>query len=791
MMKEKNNILFSSKANTLNFLQNKISNSRIEKLYYFTVKEWKEDDKEIWGEIKKQFYSSIVVRSSAKGEDSINDSQAGKFKTILNVSVKNKKSVYNAINRVIGSYKKKGKIDQLKQILIQKQTSNSQTSGVIFTKMLGSSSPYYVINFEDGISTDSVTKGLQDNIIKIYNNTPNRRIPEKWKKLILAVKEIEKICNSESLDIEFAITKRDIVIFQVRPLTTIEKNNSSKIFKHVEHEIKKNEKKYQDVFDTKRREKVNPIFSNMTDWNPAEIIGENPKNLDYSLYDFLIMKDSWNKGRVILGYNDIQKPLMMNFSGRPYVNVQSSFQSLIPKNIFQKYQKKLLRYFFNKLQNNPHLHDKVEFEILFTCYDFSVKNRLLELAEYGFTQKEIKIIEKQLLEFTNNLIQNTPQVLKRANESLKELEDIQKLLEDCRDLGAIHFSAIARLAFIATSLLKTISNVSKIKKEHIEHIMNTIETPVVDFQKDLIKLNKKIISKKEFLTKYGHLRPGTYDITIQRYDKTPELLDSFESPTLKKSSTKVIDKISEDIEKVLGKHGLIFYNIDFLDFIIKTISLREKMKFEFTKSLSDSIELIASIGDEIGFSRNDLAFLTINDILKSKKLKKKDIQKKWKKKIEVNRKQFRKNEFVDIPSVIFSKNEFNVIPHYIAKPNYITKKQIVSSIIMIDRLKQISEINSKIILIENADPGYDWIFGKNPSGLITKYGGAASHMAIRCAELNLPAAIGCGEILFNKLKTSTKINLDCKNETIRIIEFKMRDSFLEEKRILRTLGYIK
>ena len=94
-------------------------------------------------------------------------------------------------------------------------------------------------------------------------------------------------------------------------------------------------------------------------------------------------------------------------------------------------------------------------------------------------------------------------------------------------------------------------------------------------------------------------------------------------------------------------------------------------------------------------------------------------------------------------------------------------------------------------MIENADPGFDWIFSKNPSGLITKYGGAASHMAIRCAELNLPAAIGCGEILFNKLKTSAKINLNCKNEDITILEFKEKDTFLEEKRILRSLGYIK
>ena len=85
-------------------------------------------------------------------------------------------------------------------------------------------SPYYVINFEDGISTDSVTKGLQNNVIKIHNNTKNKNIPEKWKKLIFAIKEIEKISKNKRLDIEFAITKKDIIIFQVRPLTIINKN---------------------------------------------------------------------------------------------------------------------------------------------------------------------------------------------------------------------------------------------------------------------------------------------------------------------------------------------------------------------------------------------------------------------------------------------------------------------------------------------------------------------------------------------------------------------------------------
>ena len=60
----------------------------------------------------------------------------------------------------------------------------------------------------------------------------------------------------------------------------------------------------------------------------------------------------------------------------------------------------------------------------------------------------------------------------------------------------------------------------------------------------------------------------------------------------------------------------------------------------------------------------------------------------------------------------------------------------------------------------------DWIFSKNISGLITKFGGAASHMAIRCAELGIPAAIGCGEQLFESLQQANRVLLDCSSKLI-------------------------
>jgi phosphoenolpyruvate-protein kinase (PTS system EI component) len=70
-------------------------------------------------------------------------------------------------------------------------------------------------------------------------------------------------------------------------------------------------------------------------------------------------------------------------------------------------------------------------------------------------------------------------------------------------------------------------------------------------------------------------------------------------------------------------------------------------------------------------------------------------------------------------------------------------------------------LEGKIVLIEGADPGFDWIFSQNIAGLITKYGGANSHMAIRCAEFGIPAAIGCGEQRFDLLEKSNQLRLDC------------------------------
>ena len=98
------NQIFTSKANTLKLLQKKIKNSRIEKIFYFKVKEWFENSEKLLEKISATFKTGLViVRSSALDEDSFDRSQAGRYQSILDVNPKNKRKLKNAINSVIKS----------------------------------------------------------------------------------------------------------------------------------------------------------------------------------------------------------------------------------------------------------------------------------------------------------------------------------------------------------------------------------------------------------------------------------------------------------------------------------------------------------------------------------------------------------------------------------------------------------------------------------------------------------------------------------------------------------------
>lgn len=115
----------------------------------------------------------------------------------------------------------------------------------------------------------------------------------------------------------------------------------------------------------------------MPDWNPAEIIGIKPRPLALSLYSDLITDSIWAYQRGNYGYRNLRGfPLMVNFSGLPYIDVRVSFNSFIPANIEHELGNKLVNYYIDQLASNPAYHDKVEFSILFTSYTMDLPTKL-------------------------------------------------------------------------------------------------------------------------------------------------------------------------------------------------------------------------------------------------------------------------------------------------------------------------------------------------------------------------------------------------------------------------------
>ena len=811
-MIENNQTPFTSKSNVLKFLKSKVKLSKIEKIHVFTVDEWEKNPNSVLNFISKSFkYKKIIIRSSAIGEDSIESSQAGNYQSILDVDSQNISAIKKSINKVVLSYKKKGNNNPKNQILIQKQVTNSLLSGVIFSRTPENGAPYFVINYTIGSSTDAVTKGLKTQTVKIYRNIKKSEIPIKWKKLISAIIEIEKIFKNNMLDIEFAITKNNVIIFQVRPITSIPTLNFNEIDNMFSKLIFKNKIIFSKLNNSNLFYGNSTKFSDMADWNPSEIIGNNPNRLDYSLYDYLIMNDSWQKGRSRIGYHDVGKaPLMVQFGNKPYVDVRASFNSLLPQNIPAYLKKKLINYYLKKLSENPFLHDKVEFEILFSCFDLTIDSRLKELRDFNFSTKEINNIKNSLLILTNNILSDFPTIANNCKKSIqtmsinrneikKQLKNkpkspkillnfTEKLLKDCKTFGAIPFSTMARISFISSILLRSAEKEKIVTAKFIENFMNSISTPLSKFQNDFILFSEKKITKSNFLQKYGHLRPGTYDITALRYDSQNPYFDEFKISKTKTSKKTIVDR---NLTKIFSQYGIIFNEIDFLDFVTNSITQRENLKFEFTKNLSDALELIAEAGSILGFSRKQLSNLSIKTILKTKNLRNASIRNFWNKSIIIEKQNRSINGFFSLPSLIFTKQDFDIIQYYISKPNYVTSKKVQSEIVRLrPHDERIPILKNKIVLIENADPGYDWIFTKKPLGLITKYGGVASHMSIRCAEIGLPAAIGCGDMIFEKLNNSSEILLDCKNQQIVILEYKIDDQEIEVNKTLRYLGYI-
>lgn len=771
----------STKANTLIAIKDLVKNSYVEDIYVAYVSEFLRDKYRIYNKIANKFKGdTIVVRSSSTNEDSMLSSNAGHYESILNVNSGYDEDVFNAIEKVMNSYIE-GEVtdeatEQIKdeQILIQRQSENIAISGVIFTRDIIFNRPYYMVTYDDKGSTDSVTSGQGGRTKWIAKNVSREFLDENFLALVVAVREIEKIFdNVEALDIEFGIDKNcKVIIFQVRPLAAV----MGKPTPMTDREF----------IDTKAFAKcnyldTNHILSDMAYWNPAEIIGTNPRPLDYSLYRELITARIWSEGISKLGYRLVDDDLMQKVGNKPYISVDYTFEGLTPAGLNSQLRYKLNEYYEKQLKKDKTAHDKIEFEIVFNSYDFATDDRLKKLSKQGFTNKEILEIRDALFNLTRNIVCSYDEICDEDSRSLKEMTSlrhdirenlplaknnvmklykyIQELMESIKLHGTPQFTRQARCAFIARSFCRTLVDKNYFSKEEMDAFMLSISTVASEFDYDFDRYSHGEMSRDEFNKLYGHLRLGTYDIRTDCYGKMPfdEVTTRLEGSSKGIRKSRKLDE--EKLQKALDDSGIKIKPAKFTDFLIKATKSREFFKFEFTKSLSLMLEIIIKLGKLLMIAREDMSYLEIQDLL-SYHSRDSYIQL-----IQSRRNMYHAYMHLVLPDVIFGVGDIDVIDIDEARPNFITNKVVEADIVNLD-INDRTVITGKIVVLTKADPGYDWIFAKNIAGFVTKYGGAASHMAIRCAEFGIPAAIGCGEKIFQKVTKMARMELDCEEGRI-------------------------
>ena len=206
---------FVSKAHTLAYLENKLVHGIILPQYVFTIKDFRDNESLIYQTIQKKF-SCIIVRSSCLSEDLIDCSNAGAFDSILNVNCQTVKELKSAITSVINSYTDQ---NDSNEVLIQPFLENTESSGVAFTADPDTLASYFVINYDLSGSTDSITSGnskTDKTLVVLKGKSNEAEFPNYWiANLIKTMNEIEKLLCQDALDIEFGVSEKKILIFQV------------------------------------------------------------------------------------------------------------------------------------------------------------------------------------------------------------------------------------------------------------------------------------------------------------------------------------------------------------------------------------------------------------------------------------------------------------------------------------------------------------------------------------------------------------------------------------------------
>ncbi|MDC3226763.1 PEP-utilizing enzyme [Acidimicrobiaceae bacterium] len=737
-----NRLSYGNKAKNLEYVA---KNTDIEIPYF---KEIYLNDLNNIENIVDSFSQKIMIRSNSSSEDKEYSSSAGKYLSIGPIERNDLETIKKSWEMVVNSYEEQDN----QSVIFQNYIENAKSVSVLTSYKVGSDSAYRTFSTYYGSETDAITSGKYSEINNFFMHRSFDVLPKKYEKYNVYLKiitKLEDLFKNKQLDIEMVLDKNNFPqLLQVRPLMG-KKLNKESIFEEKDI-IDRNLKNYKKLNKTTAdRFGTNQIYSNMSDMNPAEMIGKKPDNIAFGLYKFMFTDTTWNIQRGEFGYRKYSGGKLMElFNNVAYINVNHSLNSFLTRNLQEESCEEIINYQLNKLKENPHLHDSIEFDISRSSYvfdtveEFSKEYKNIidpnEIIQWHNDLVQINTKNKSTLEKNKKIILSTFSKLNKGFEYSKK-ENIKLI----RDTMALPFTHHSRLGFVYFAQLNSLLKKEVITEDQKKLLLLSVNSISTKMKADAyeVKIGKKTL--EGFLDVYGHIRAGNYNLLSSNLKNnlnfTESLINNSEQPL---EGNILPNDIYKNIEKYFMTNEIPLKASAWVDMFQEGISTRENSKFYYTKGIDGILNEVGekNISDSELFGLLDIEF---ND---------------------ENTSDMRLKNVL-MPDLITSNEDFYIYEEMSKNGNYIGQGTVIGDVLLIDNeANRPNNLENKIVVIPAADPGWDWIFNYKIKSLVTKYGGPNSHMAIRCAEHNIPAILGVGENNFTVISNSKSLEIDFSNE---------------------------
>ena len=726
--------------------------------------------------IRSGSHGAVIVRSCADNEDSAKASFAGQYISVVVPDAGDPAMLADALERVVASYPDTSR----RRVFVQAWRNPVDVAAVVTTRVLGSDAPYYVLAVDaDSGRTDMVTSGTSQatstwyvhrawatRIVRGQLVTP---LPEQVRQMVSASVDVECVAGADRLDLELAIDGEGVHLFQARPMAypaRVSPGTDAAVAAVVDQAS-------QDVEAATAGPSLagGLFFSTMADWNPAEMIGRRPRPLALSLYQWLITNHTWAAQRADYGYRDLRGVrLMSTIGGQPYVDVRASLGSFIPAGLPDSVARNIVGTQIARLRADPALHDRVEFEVALPDATFALEDRLAALVQAGMDRRSARPLREAVRTITREgvarLAGDQAALANLPLPGTAPVEDpfvaVRQRLSQARR-AALVFAHLARTAFVATDLLRSLTATGLASQGDLARFMRSVGTVTVTMQRDARRVRAGRLTWRGFVARYAHLRPGTYDVTVRSYGEDP---DAYLKPYLLTAGGSTRARGRARVLWPARRSGAVAEALAGLDigldegtlvgFCRNAISAREQGKFTYSAWVSSVLDAVVEIGARVGIDRGDLAYLTVDDILSASAAN----DRGWLTHLIAQRREAVViTDLVELPDCLWAAGQCRYFERPACRPNYVGTGRI-SGPVRVDPRPTDPPHPGDVVAFTAADPGFDWMFAHRPGGLVTCYGGANSHLAVRCAELGIPAAIGVGTEIYRQIAAAGSITID-------------------------------